>query len=192
MFENYIQAESYLNEGLIRVNVPDRPNKLTRREWMLKFLDDLGHPERAFPAIHIAGTSGKGSTATLLSRGTWKKEHPRFSPDGRWIWFLCKGKLYRLAVQGGSTEEIPFHAETDSDFHTEKIAVFNEAWRLLRDHFYDARFRGLDWLAVRRRFLPLVKGLHTRRDLAVIEAAAGMFREVATFDEAGVPGKAPF
>lgn len=26
----------------------------------------LGHPERAFPAIHLAGTNGKGSTAALL------------------------------------------------------------------------------------------------------------------------------
>ncbi|MFA5257430.1 MAG: folylpolyglutamate synthase/dihydrofolate synthase family protein [Opitutales bacterium] len=28
--------------------------------------DALGHPERAFPTIHIAGTNGKGSTAAML------------------------------------------------------------------------------------------------------------------------------
>ena len=28
--------------------------------------DELGHPERAFPVIHIAGTNGKGSTAAML------------------------------------------------------------------------------------------------------------------------------
>lgn len=28
----------------------------------------FGHPERAFPAIHIAGTNGKGSTAAILHR----------------------------------------------------------------------------------------------------------------------------
>ena len=26
----------------------------------------LGHPERAFPSIHIAGTNGKGSVAAML------------------------------------------------------------------------------------------------------------------------------
>src|SRR5712692_9489695 len=26
----------------------------------------LGHPERAYPTVHIAGTNGKGSTAALL------------------------------------------------------------------------------------------------------------------------------
>lgn len=31
----------------------------------------LGHPERALPAIHIAGTNGKGSVATIVSRALW-------------------------------------------------------------------------------------------------------------------------
>ncbi len=31
----------------------------------------LGHPERALPAIHIAGTNGKGSVATMVSRALW-------------------------------------------------------------------------------------------------------------------------
>src|SRR5260370_38697884 len=26
----------------------------------------LGHPERAYPSVHIAGTNGKGSTAAFL------------------------------------------------------------------------------------------------------------------------------
>lgn len=67
MLSKYLQAEEYINQGLIRSSVPNTPNKLTRREWMLKFLDDLGHPERAFPAVHIAGTSGKGSTAIMIA-----------------------------------------------------------------------------------------------------------------------------
>ncbi len=71
-FENkkhkeYFEAEHYLNQGLIRTTVPQEQKKLTRREWMLKFLDDLNHPENKFPSIHIAGTSGKSSTAVLIA-----------------------------------------------------------------------------------------------------------------------------
>lgn len=33
---------------------------------MESWLDALGHPERAVPAIHITGTNGKGSTAAML------------------------------------------------------------------------------------------------------------------------------
>ncbi len=31
-------------------------------------MEELGHPERSFPAIHVGGTNGKGSTATMLAR----------------------------------------------------------------------------------------------------------------------------
>ncbi len=35
-------------------------------ERMARFAAELGHPERAVPCIHIAGTNGKGSVAALL------------------------------------------------------------------------------------------------------------------------------
>ena len=33
---------------------------------MRLFVDVLGHPERAFPIIHVAGTNGKGSTCAMM------------------------------------------------------------------------------------------------------------------------------
>ncbi len=36
-------------------------------ERIEKLLSYLGHPEKKFPAIHIAGTNGKGSTAAILA-----------------------------------------------------------------------------------------------------------------------------
>lgn len=35
-------------------------------ERMRVFARDLGHPERRFPVIHVAGTNGKGSTCAML------------------------------------------------------------------------------------------------------------------------------
>lgn len=65
--KQYLAAENYLNQGLIRNSVSDVPKKYIRREWMLRFLEDLGHPEKNYPCIHIAGTSGKGSTAVMIA-----------------------------------------------------------------------------------------------------------------------------
>jgi len=63
----YSRANHYLNEGLIRTVSPDEPNPRTRREWMEWLLPRLGHPEAAFEAVHVAGTSGKGSVATMIA-----------------------------------------------------------------------------------------------------------------------------
>ncbi len=68
---NYQQAENFLLSlsNLPRkehtANLQSRKNALKR---MRKFLYLLGNPENKIPhIIHIAGTSGKGSTATYLS-----------------------------------------------------------------------------------------------------------------------------
>jgi len=57
-------AQSYLL-GLINENASRRmPNRLDR---MHAFLEALGNPHDQYPTIHVAGTSGKGSTATMLA-----------------------------------------------------------------------------------------------------------------------------
>ena len=57
-------AQSYLL-GLINENASRRmPNRLDRID---AFLDALGNPHREYPTLHVAGTSGKGSTSTMLA-----------------------------------------------------------------------------------------------------------------------------
>jgi hypothetical protein len=73
LWARYQAANHYINEGLIRLR-PDEPSdaasvakQRTRREWMLSFLPRLGDPQRAFEAIHVAGTSGKGSVCAMVA-----------------------------------------------------------------------------------------------------------------------------
>jgi dihydrofolate synthase / folylpolyglutamate synthase len=57
-------AQSYLL-GLINENASRRmPNRLDRID---AFLEALGNPHRQYPTLHVAGTSGKGSTSTMLA-----------------------------------------------------------------------------------------------------------------------------
>lgn len=66
----YRAANAYINEGLIRCDadavVPSASGR-TRRDWMRAFLPQIDHPEQAFEAIHVAGTSGKGSVCTMIA-----------------------------------------------------------------------------------------------------------------------------
>jgi tricorn protease len=44
--------------------------------------------------------------------------------------------------------------------------IFVDAWRLERDYFYDRGMHGLDWNAVRDKYLPLVERVTTRDELS--------------------------
>src|ERR1700722_20417205 len=60
----YAEASSYLlgtiNETASRRN----PHRLERMRALLR---NLGDPHLAYPPFHVGGTSGKGSTATMLA-----------------------------------------------------------------------------------------------------------------------------
>ena len=57
---DYIEARRAL-EGLPSLKVKPGLDRVVR------LLSHLGHPEKAFPAIHVAGTNGKGSVVAMLS-----------------------------------------------------------------------------------------------------------------------------
>jgi dihydrofolate synthase/folylpolyglutamate synthase len=61
---NFSNAQSFLL-GLINEHASRRsPNRLDR---IRAFVEELGEPHLRYPTVHVAGTSGKGSTATMLA-----------------------------------------------------------------------------------------------------------------------------
>ncbi len=48
--------------------------------------------------------------------------------------------------------------------------MFDEAWRLERDYFYDPQMHGVDWPAVRAKYRPLVDRVRSRTELADLVA----------------------
>ncbi len=61
---DFVSASTYLL-GLINEHVSrGAPNRLDR---IAAFVRELGDPHLQYPTIHVAGTSGKGSTATMLA-----------------------------------------------------------------------------------------------------------------------------
>jgi tricorn protease len=43
--------------------------------------------------------------------------------------------------------------------------IFNDAWRIMRDFFYDPNMHGVDWAAVRDHYAPMVEDCVDRQDL---------------------------
>ena len=101
-FASYDEAIRYLftltnyEKGF---NLKPRTTPKLGLERMAKLLESVGNPERRLPAIHVAGTKGKGSTAAMVANvlaaagcraGLYLSPHvedvrERIQLNGRWI-----------------------------------------------------------------------------------------------------------
>ena len=64
----------------------------------------------------------------------------------------------------GEAKALDTRAEVEVNFHLEKMQAFDEAWRLIRDGFYDPQFHGCDWGQIHQTFRPMVQGVQTQAD----------------------------
>jgi len=93
----------------------------------------------------------------------------QFVPNGKKFFALEDGQIViRKFPQASDSTNLQVRSEVMIDFHQDKSQVFNEAWRLLRDTFYDPTFQGQDWNALREQFIPLIDGAQTKNDLRLV------------------------
>ncbi|HYO81228.1 MAG TPA: S41 family peptidase [Bryobacteraceae bacterium] len=122
-------------------------------------LDDLARD----PAVARQLTSTAGS-----------KDSAWFTPDGKEVYFLENGWVQVLTVESRQVRPVPLVAELEIDFEKDKEEIFRQSWTYLRDHFYDEKYHGVDWHAVRDRVSPYVAGSRTPDDLRrVLSLAIG-------------------
>ncbi|OWQ90224.1 hypothetical protein CDN99_12660 [Roseateles aquatilis] len=65
--------------------------------------------------------------------------------------------------------------------------MFNDAWRMQRDFFYDKDMHGVDWAAMRVKYAPLVERVTERGELA--EVMAQMVGELSLLHSQVAPGE---
>ncbi len=101
--------------------------------------------------------------------------------DGRWILYRSHDRL-RLARAGekpadGPDADVPGRASGWLDLDRAKVPVwpgaewrqmYFEAWRLQREQYWNADMSGVDWLAIRDRYAPLVDRAGSRDELSDI------------------------
>jgi Tol biopolymer transport system component/C-terminal processing protease CtpA/Prc len=110
-------------------------------------LDELSRE----PAITRQLTSTPGS-----------KTDAQFSPDSREVFYLENGRIQVAPLeQRQPPHALAVAAEMDVDFAREKFEVFNQGWEYMRDNFFDPKYNGANWQAVRAELLPYVAGART-------------------------------
>ena len=87
------------------------------------------------------------------------------APDGKTLFYLEGGKPMSTPVDTPKPKAIAVDASMEVDFDSEKQVVFDEAWSTLDRRFYDAKFHGQDWNALRAAAEPYVEGAKTPQEL---------------------------
>jgi C-terminal processing protease CtpA/Prc/tricorn protease-like protein len=92
----------------------------------------------------------------------------KLTDDGKHLHMLKKGKLARLNIKSGKTEDLPFNAGMKMDYPKEYDQIFEEAWRALNTGFYDPDFHGQDWEGLKKKYKPWVMKTSTSQDFREI------------------------
>ena len=105
------------------------------------------------------------------------------SGDGRKL-LVRKGDNFHVlaadsAPQAGLGEPVKLEGWTFTVAPNEEWRqIFTESWRMMRDYFYDPDMHGIDWPAMRAKYLPLVDRVTDRAELNDI--IADMVGELST------------
>jgi Tol biopolymer transport system component/C-terminal processing protease CtpA/Prc len=105
--------------------------------------------------------SREPAVARQLTSTAGNKSSAQFSPDSKEVYYLDAGRVQIATVEDRRTRGLDVTAEMDIDFSRERGAVFDQAWTLLRDNFFDPSFRGVDWTAARAAYGARVSGTRT-------------------------------
>ena len=124
-------------------------------------------------ALQCLDIQNKGDKPETLMEGVVRFE---VSADGKKMLVVTRNGFFVLdsAVREGALKDpktlADAHVELKDwtfsvvpadEFHEE----FLDAWRLHRDYFYDPHMHGVDWKAMRDRYLDLVARVHDRQEL---------------------------
>lgn len=86
------------------------------------------------------------------------KSDAQFSPTSASVFYLENGRIREVNLARRSIDTVSLNIGVKSDFDDDKMEIFKQGWRYMRDHFYDPGFHGADWEAVRMRYEPYIRG----------------------------------
>ncbi|MFT4568671.1 MAG: tricorn protease [Saprospiraceae bacterium] len=89
----------------------------------------------------------------------------QFDKKGKNIYYLKRGgAITKASKDGKSPKTLGFNAKMTIDHKLERGQIFEEAWRTLRDRFYDPDFHGEDWSALHDTYKARALNASTRQD----------------------------
>ena len=115
-------------------------------------------------ALHRYDLAKRKDDTLLPNVGTY-----RLSADGKKILYSQQGAWFiagtAVAPTTGQLRLATADIEVRIDPRPEWKQVFDEAWRINRDYFYAPNMHGVDWIAAKRKYEPLLADAVTKADV---------------------------
>jgi tricorn protease len=111
----------------------------------------------------------EGNRLNQVSEGGASAEKLKWNNDGTTCYYISNGRISSVSIdpESGSITGrggAGFSVQMTVDIAEERKQMFNEAWRLLWNRFYDPDFHGVDWVAVREKYEPLALAAYTEQE----------------------------
>ena len=93
-----------------------------------------------------------------------------YAPGGRKLLVREQNDLYVIGAPGWKSDKKTDlgNVEIITNYAAEWEQIFNETWRVYRDHFYLPNMHGRDWQYIHDKYAPLVPYIKHRHDLTYI------------------------
>ncbi len=89
------------------------------------------------------------------------KSQAQFSPDGKEVYYVENGRISIVSMDRREVRPLNVGLDLNVDFAEDKMEVFKQGWRYMRDHFYDDKYHGADWNTVRTTYEPMITSART-------------------------------
>lgn len=173
--EDWDEMEEDEKDSIVSIdfeNIHERLVQLTSLpgdEWNLAISDDgktfyftsSGPGDKGQDLYEI---SWEGKDIKQVTKGGQNPGGVELSPDGKYLYFASRSGLSRVKLAGNEVESLPFKAKMKIIHEEELKQVFDEAWRGLRDGFYDPEFHGQNWNKLKEKYEPYCLSASTKTD----------------------------
>jgi tricorn protease len=96
------------------------------------------------------------NSAKQITSTANQKSDAQFSPDSKEVYYLENGRINVVNIDKSATRPLAVNIDLNTNFAQEKMEIFKQGWRYLRDNFYDEKYHGADWNAVEKTYEPLI------------------------------------